>query len=514
MCSVPGMKKSSAIPLVVAIIVLCVFLDTPRAQVFSETGNQQVLSSPSADRGKRPAYKKGELLVRFKKGATPEQIAALHAKLGSVVIKTIPRPRVQRIKLKAGFSEVDLLNKYRESGIVEHVERHALRYPQATPDDPDFSVQWGLKQIKADALWDITTGSRDVIVAVIDSGVDYTHPDLTGNIWINTAEQNGLPGIDDDGNGYIDDIRGWDFADNDNDPFDPSGPWDYFDHGTHVAGIIGAAGNNGIGVSGVNWKIRIIPLKVKTDSDKEFTLEAILEAIEYAIANGAQVVNCSFGGEGYSGDEYAAFASLREKGILAVCGAGNDSYDMDIAEKIYPACYDLDNILSVGSSNETDTLADSSNYGEKTVDVAAPGNSIYSTLPGSAYGYMNGTSVATPHVTGLAGLIFGQCPSAAYTDVRASIISNVDRILSLAGRIASGGRINALAARTAMTLPGDISGDCLADATDAALALRILSGQDASFPCPLSSCKFDVNGDNLIGHEEAIYILQKLSGSR
>lgn len=609
----------------------------------------------------RPAYKEGELLIKFKTGAAPEQIAALHARLGSVVIKNLPKQRLQRIKLTPGLAEAEAIRQYQETPIVEHAGRHALRYPQATPNDPGFSRQWNLKKIGAEALWNISTGSRDVIVAVIDSGVDYAHPDLRNNIWINTAEQNGLPGVDDDGNGYIDDIYGWDFANNDNNPLDPG---DSSGHGTHVAGIIGAMGNNGVGVSGVNWRVRIMPLKVKADGSSEFTNADIIEAIDYAIANGAQVVNCSFGGNASDPEDHAAFARLREKGIIAACAAGNYSKDMDISEKIYPASYDLDNIISVANADSTDALASTSNYGALEVDVAAPGNAIYSTFtfsgtsvkaidllppaeypaismeyaaltpasgitgvlydsgmgytnydcdmieyidqipeavsgnialikrgncdgvaftfsqkalnaqakgakgiifyndvvddldirggtfgsPGAwvpavsitkadgeallamirageqrvtlinrlatiPYGYNSGTSMAAPHVAGLAGLIYSQCPTAVYTDVRKSIINNVDKSQSLSGKIASGGRINAFAALTGMFPPGDLSADCRVSMDDAILAMRILTGLEATLVCPLSTaaCRLDTNGDGLIGPEEVIYILQKIA---
>jgi len=645
-------------------------------------------SSPpaGASREKRPAYKAGELLVKFRDGATPEQIAALHARLGSVVIKNLPKLRLQRIKLKTGLAEAEAIRQYQEAAIVEHVELHALRYPQATPNDPGFPSQWNLRKIGAEALWNITTGNRDVIVAVIDSGVDYKHPDLRDNIWVNTAEQNGQPGVDDDGNGHPDDIYGWDFADNDNDPFDPG---DSSGHGTHVAGIIGAVGNNGVGVSGVNWKIRIMPLKVTADGRTAFEEADIIEAIDYAIANGADVVNCSFGGSLPSLNEYTAFKNLKQAGILAVCAAGNYGNDMDKGGKIYPASYmvdnvihdttdifcpGLDNILSVASTDSSDALAASSNYGKTTVDVAAPGESIYSTAPlsgttasvrsvdaspaveypalgmeyaalttaegiaGALYdcgmgysGYtcesevmdqipaavsgnialiqrgncdgqafyfsqkvanamakgaagviiynnlkddpydddnfdteggtlgapgswipvvsisktageallsllskaplrvaltnkptvnpykdMTGTSMAAPHVAGLAGLIYGQCPSVGYADIKAAIINTSDKIPALADKVASGGRINALASLTSMFPPGDLSGNCRLGLEDAIIALRLLANMDTPLVCPLSTpnCRLDVNNDAMIGPAEAIYILQKISGNR
>ena len=612
----------------------------------------EIVSSLKNDRKKRPAYKAGELLVKFKEGASPQEIDNLHRRLGSVVIRSITKLRLQRIKLKAGLTETDGELIYQAAGIVEHAERHALRYPEMTPDDPGFFHQWGLEKISAKEIWDITRGRPEVIIAVIDTGVDYKHPDLRDNIWINKAELNGVSGSDDDSNGYKDDIVGWDFADDDNDPTDPAAT--SLGHGTHVAGIIGAVGNNHEGISGVNWQVSIMPLKVMADGSSELTVAAIIEAIDYAIANGAHVVNCSFGGTEYSVLEQAAFSRLRENGILAACAAGNYSDNMDISGKIYPACYDLDNILSVASTDSTDTLVSSSNYGKNEVDVAAPGNSIYSTLPlsgttaavktvdtsppaeypaigmeyaaltpdagitgtlydcgmgypdqiphsvsgnialiergnldgtafyfsekainaqarGAAgiifynnvvdefdtlggtfgypgvwvpavsitkelgealltigagkvtllnkpsvnpYGYMSGTSMATPHVAGLAALIYSQCRSPLYSEVKTAIMSTVDKIPALADKTVSGGRINAFAALTSMVPPGDLSGDCHIGLEDAVLAMQIISGSTAVLPCPVSRCHIDVNGNNLIGAEEVIYILQKISGIR
>ncbi|MDA3832427.1 MAG: S8 family peptidase, partial [Spirochaetales bacterium] len=368
----------------------------------------------------RLLYKQGEILVRFKTDATEKQIADLHKSMGNTVARGIARIRLQRIRLREGLSERDAIKAYMSSGIVEVAERHALRYADATvPNDEYFGDQWGLEKIRAPEAWDITTGNSEIIIAVIDTGVDYSHPDLINNIWKNVAEQigdangDGYPGakgVDDDGdglidedsqgrqpgdvgytndlkddddeNGYVDDIYGWDFADNDADLMDIDG------HGTHVAGIIAAEGNNGLGVAGVCWNAKIMVLKVQADDSEYMEGWDIIEAMHYAMDNGARIVNCSFGGERYEYAENGAIAELKEAGIIAVCAAGNayadEERDNDIQPQ-YPASYELKNIIAVAASDLNDDLADFSNYGLTSVDVMAPGDGIKSTIPASSY---------------------------------------------------------------------------------------------------------------------------------
>jgi subtilisin family serine protease len=343
-------------------------------------------SGTDAGNRKRPSFKSGELMVRFKPGVTDQQIDDLHRSLGSTVLGTIKNLRLHRIKLREGLSEEAAMALYRAADIVEHVEKHALRYPTMTPNDPDISRQWGLAKMKAREAWDITRGRPEVIVAVIDTGVDYSHPDLQDNIWLNTAELtaelNGVKDKDEDGNGYIDDIRGWDFVGNDaNIPKADNDPMDVYGHGTHVAGIIAATGNNGTGIAGINWQVKIMALKA-ADNGGTFLEFSIIEAIQYAIAKGAKIINCSFGGDSRSVEEENAFIALKNAGILAVCAAGNDgrNTNTNITPK-YPSSYDLDNIISVTASDENDNLATFSNYGSTSVDLMAPGVNIYSTWP-------------------------------------------------------------------------------------------------------------------------------------
>ena len=339
------------------------------------------------DRG-RLLYKPGELLVKFKEGSTEKQIADLHKTVGSTVLRRIDSHRLQQIKLREDLSEAKAVLLYQASGLVEIAEKHALRYANATiPNDEYFSEQWGLARICAPEAWDFTTGSPEVIIAVIDTGVDYLHPDLADNIWINSGEISGN-GLDDDNNGYVDDVYGWDFAGNDEtDCYDAdTDPMDVDNHGTHVAGIIAAEGNNNIGIAGVCWNAKIMVLKVQADNGEYMEDVDVIEAINYAINNDAKIVNCSFGGGAFAQIEYDAFASLKNAGILAVCAAGNDGINTDVAgNENYPSCYDLDNIISVAASDSDDRLANISNYGSTSVDVMAPGYGIKSTVPAYFY---------------------------------------------------------------------------------------------------------------------------------
>ena len=241
--------------------------------------------------------------------------------------------------------------------------------------------------------WNLSVGSEDVVVAVVDTGVDYTHPDLRSNIWRNTREANGRAGVDDDGNGYVDDVYGWDFANSRPNAFDDN------KHGTHCAGIIGAE-KNGIGTIGINQKVRIMPLKFLAGNGSGDTRAAI-QAIDYAVANGARVISNSWGGGGYSSLLNDAIQRAIARGVYVVAAAGNESNDND-ARPTYPAGYP--GVISVASSDQSDGLSYFSNFGSRSVFIAAPGSSIYSTVPGGSYEQLSGTSMATPQVSGAIAL--------------------------------------------------------------------------------------------------------------
>lgn len=336
------------------------------------------------------------------------------------------------------------------------VEPDYVMHPTDVPNDPYFSKDYGLNNtgqtggvadadIDAPEAWSITKGSKSVLVGVIDSGVDYTHPDLAANIWTNPGEIPGN-GIDDDGNGFIDDVHGWNFVSNTNDPIDDNL------HGTHVAGTIGAVGNNSTGVAGVCWNVSIVPIKFLSASGSGFTSDAV-NAVYYATKIGVKLTSNSWGGGGFSAALKAAIDDAAVHGILFVAAAGNNATSNDTTPH-YPSSYQCANIISVAASDASDNLAYFSNFGQ-SVHVAAPGVSIFSTFPSymtqkmqdngfsTYYGTISGTSMATPHVSGLAALILSQNSSLGYADVKSKILDRGDSLASLLGKVKTGSRINA-----------------------------------------------------------------------
>jgi len=317
---------------------------------------------------------------------------------------------------------------------------------QSIPNDPSFGSLWGLSNngsqggllnadINIEPAWALGTATS-IVTAVIDTGVDYTHPDLASNMWTNTDEVAGN-GIDDDGNGFVDDVRGWDFVNNDSDPMDDNG------HGTHVAGTIGAVGNNGIGVTGVAWTASIMPLKF-LDQSGSGSLSDAIKAIQYARVNGAKIINASWGGGGFSSALQSAITQFITSGGLFVAAAGNEATNNDVTPS-YPANYQ--GVISVGASTRTDTRASFSNYGT-SVDVFAPGQSILSTLPGNRYGSLSGTSMATPQVAGALALLWGQNPTLSANTISQALINSTDNVLRASN--STHGRINVGAAATSL----------------------------------------------------------------
>ena len=329
----------------------------------------------------------------------------------------------------------------------------------AIPNDASFGTLWGLNNsgrspgvgnsdINAPEAWETTTGSRSVVVAVIDSGVDYTHPDLAANVWTNPREVAG-DGIDNDANGFVDDVRGWDFANADADPMDDDG------HGTHVSGTIGAVGNNAIGVTGVNWRVSIMGLKFLDAEGNGYTSDAVA-AVKYATRMrrdfGANVVaiNASWGGETRSTALANAIAAAGRAGILFVTAAGNESSNNDRTPS-YPANLSDDSVIAVAATNHSNRLAAFSNYGSTTVDLAAPGVGILSTVPGGGYASFSGTSMATPYVTGTVALMAAANPRATAAEIRSALLSTVTPVAALSGKVTTGGLLDAAAAVRAIT---------------------------------------------------------------
>ena len=406
------------------------------------------------DSSELPSYAPGELLVKHKRSVSAAATQYYRTQLDINALRTFRVTGVQHVKLPKGMTVEAGLEIYQDDPDVEYVEPNYYRHTCAIPNDTDFDLLWGLHNtgqyvhgtsgtpdadIDAPEAWEITTGSSDIVIAVVDTGVDYSHPDLSGNMWSNTGE---IPDneSDDDGNGYVDDVRGWDFFSNDKDPMDLHG------HGTHVTGIAAAEGDNAIGITGVCWTARIMPLRF-LDADGYGTVADEILAIDYAIANGAHIINASFGSDTYSQSEYNAISRANSEGILFIAAAGNDSLNNDTSP-FYPASYNLPNIISVAATDQDDNLSRFSNYGPATVDVGAPGVNIYSTSLDTGYRYMHGTSVATPHVAGLAALIWGVKSGITHMKIKDIILNGVDIKPSLNGKTFTGGRITNHARRT------------------------------------------------------------------
>ena len=321
---------------------------------------------------------------------------------------------------------------------------------QKTPNDQYYGNEYGLPSINAPAAWDVTTGSASAVVGVIDTGIDVNHPDLLPNLWTNPGEIEG-DGIDNDHNGYVDDVHGWNFYNNTPDVDDLNG------HGTHVSGTIAAAGNNGLGVTGVNWNAKIMALKIggTSPSSGSLSVSAAVSAINYAtMMNGRgvniHVTNSSWGGPGYSTSLKTAIDANAQAGMLFVTAAGNDGRNSDGGTHSYPSDYTSSNIISVANITSGNGLAVSSNYGRTSVDLGAPGTSILSTYRGGGYAYLTGTSMASPHVAGAAALLFGAYPDASASDVKAALLDTVTPLSSLAGRTVTGGKVNLRAALDAL----------------------------------------------------------------
>ena len=348
------------------------------------------------------------------------------------------------VSLNAGVTVGEAITLFSAADGVLFAEADYTLGVQAIPNDPSFGSNWGLNNtgqtggtadadIDAPEAWDTARGTGQHIVAVIDTGVLHTHPDLAANIWRNAGEIAG-DGIDNDANGYVDDLHGYDFVNNDGNPTDDNG------HGTHVAGTIGAVGNNGIGTSGVAWTTKIMALKFLGASGSGSTSGAV-SAIYYAVDNGATILNNSWGGGGYSQTLYDAIAYAQASGVIFVAAAGNAASDNDTVAN-YPSNYAVANVVAVASTTATDGLSSFSNYGANTVALGAPGSSIYSTYLNNGYATLSGTSMATPHVAGALAVYWDANPNATAAQVIQRLKDTVDPIAALTGRTSTGGRLN------------------------------------------------------------------------
>jgi subtilisin family serine protease len=399
-----------------------------------------------------------EVLVKFKTGVTSVAIEALESRLNDRIEDRFENaPGWMAIDDLDDASPADIVAQYRSLPEVEYAEENfAIEIPDAVdsslvpvrPHDPQFEEQWALANsgqrggkegadISATTAWATTTGSDDVVVAVLDTGVDYTHEDLRENMWLRPA---GMIPYQDNELGTVDDVRGFNAVDNASDPMDDNG------HGTHCAGIIGAEGENNLGIAGVNWKVKIMPLKFMNAGGSGTTKDAI-EAINYAIERkkagvNVRIISASWGSTQRSRALEDIIRKAYENDILFVAAAGNSSVNNDRSPH-YPSSYKVPNVVGVAALNRNDELASFSNYGAKSVALGAPGVDILSTWLGNSYEEKSGTSMATPVVSGVAALIVAEHPRISVDDLRKKLMESTDPIVALKGKTVTGGRINA-----------------------------------------------------------------------
>lgn len=423
-------------------------------------------TAPPVVKGERRVGVKAEaeLLVRFKPGVSIDEIKKLAARNNDLM-----DDKYEAIKGLVSIDDMDdadpeeLARQYSAmSDLVEYAQPNyeietdpiagdpvndlALRTVSGAPNDPGFPKQWalnnlgqdgGTKRADIDALlaWSKSQGSEKVVVAVLDTGVDYTHKDLVENMW---TRPESMPQYADDELGSFDDLHGFDADTNEADPMDENG------HGTHCAGIIGAEGNNGEGIAGINWNVRIMPLKFLGKGGFGSTKNAI-EAINYAIDRkqkgvNVRVINASWGSTQYSRALEDAIRAAGEQGILFVAAAGNNGTDND-KRAHYPSNFNLPNVISVAAMDRNDAITSFSNFGVKTVHIAAPGRDIYSTWLNDGYRDASGTSMAAPQVSGVAALILAAEPGLSVDKLRDRILKSADHISALEGKVATGGRL-------------------------------------------------------------------------
>jgi subtilisin family serine protease len=422
------------------LVALCALASLCALALLSSIG-----ATPSLAGDSQSGTVPGELVVGFKPASTEKQQQKAINKAGATIEDDIDSIGGALVSVDPDETDAATEELLRQRA-VEYVEPNFVLRANRLPNDRFFGEQWALRNvgqyggkagadIRATDAWDVTTGAN-VIVAVVDTGVEVAHPDLSANVWSNPADP--ANGADDDHNGFVDDVHGADFVDEDSNPDDDAG------HGTHVAGIIGAKGNNGAGIAGVNWDVKIMALKFLDEDGAGNTADAA-NAIDYAVSHGARVINASWGGPAFSLALYQAVRRAGDKGVGFVAASGNDGHNSDVKPD-FPAAFDLPNVISVAATDSTDDLVDFSNYGSVSVDLAAPGDDIESTVPpstdSSGFASFSGTSMATPFVTGAVGLYLSRFPQASADQARTAILQSVDKLPSLAGKVATGGRLN------------------------------------------------------------------------
>ncbi len=451
-------------------------------------------------------FKEDEIIVKVKMGTSKLSIQSTEKKY-SIKSKKHLNSKLDIVKFdNKKYTMDEMLLSLNNDLNIEYAEPNYISKLSSSPEnEPEFSRMWGLNNttsqgidINVKTAWKTSIGNPNLVVGIIDSWIDYNHEDLKDNIWINKGE---IPNneIDDDNNGYIDDYNGWNFANSDKNSSDDNG------HGTHVSGII-AATSNGRGTVGVAPTVKIMPLKTASSNGELYSSD-IVSAIEYGISKGVKLFNCSYGGADFSQAEYDV---MKSSNALFICAAGNgDVYgkglDNDSSAKNYPSSFDLPNIISVASMDKYGYLSTFSNYGVVSVDIAAPGSYIYSTVLGG-YGYKSGTSMATPHVTGVAALVLSANMSLSSIKVKDCILQSSHKLPQLENKIATEAIVDAFAAMTIAksSIATDVDDNGTTDINDLAL---VSSSYNSSMGDPKYKNILDINNDEVID----IYDLVDLS---
>ncbi|MCZ6571977.1 MAG: S8 family serine peptidase, partial [Planctomycetota bacterium] len=495
------MRTKAVFPLVIA-LSLCFTL---------ATWAQDKKADPAAP----PDHVPGEVLVKFGPKAPPAAILNAAQAVGAQHVRSFDQLRIRHWRLGGGLTVEKALEILAKRPFVEFAEPNYLVLAHQAPNDPLLrSDVWGMhnsgqtggtRDADIDALqaWGIRNDASTIVVADIDTGLDYTHEDLAANVWINPGEDlnnNGLVdasdfnGIDDDNNGFVDDIRGWDFSNDDNDPFDDNG------HGTHTSGTIGAVGDNGKGVVGVCWKVKIMPLKFLNRRASGSTADAIA-AVLYAASFNVPITSNSWGGGRRS---KALQNAIQDSGALFVASAGNSGSD----KVSYPAGYSLDNILSVAATDDDDQLASFSNFSTSWVDLGAPGVDVLSCLPGNTYAAFSGTSMSAPHCAGAAALVLARSPGLSSAQLKQTLMNSVDHIPSLVGKTVTGGRLNVF--RALGGSPADPPPEPVTDTTPPATVSDLLAGGATTDSVTLS---FTASADDAYAYDVRFLADQPVTAS-
>jgi subtilisin family serine protease len=396
------------------------------------------LAAQTADPNSPAAARQDRILIQRKAAVSPAVLASFHAARRGEVLRSFEGlGRMQVVRVPQGETVQSLVAQYQHSGLVEFAEPdYAVRAAATMPNDPKFldGTLWGLHNtgqsggtadadIDAPEAWDVLTSASDVVVAVLDTGVRYTHEDLAANMWVNP---------NDGGHGF-------NAFTGTNNPNDDQG------HGTLVSGTLGGVGNNGKGVAGVAWRVQIMACKC-LDSAGNGNDAEVIACIDYARTNGARIINVSLDSPTYSQAMSNAIYSVREAGLIFIASAGNNSADIDLNPR-YPSCYDIDNIVSVAYTTRTDTLGSLSNYGATNVDLAAPGAAMYSTFFTADNSYLGasaiqGTSFAAPYLAGTFALMLTKYPAENYRQIISRVLNATDPLPALSGKCVTGGRLN------------------------------------------------------------------------